>query len=94
MQDPLMIGGVTLTSRLFIGTGKYSRNTLIPEVITRSGSQVITVALRRVDPESSDNIVSHIPSHMTLLPNTSGARTAEERYGLPGWRDRRGWATG
>ncbi|KHL92442.1 thiazole synthase [Paenibacillus sp. IHB B 3415] len=78
MQDPLVIGGVTLTSRLFIGTGKYSRNTLIPEVIARSGSQVITVALRRVDPESKDNIISHIPSHMTLLPNTSGARTAEE----------------
>lgn len=78
MQDPLVIGGVTITSRLFIGTGKYSRNTLIPEVIARSGSQVITVALRRVDPESKENIISHIPSHMTLLPNTSGARTAEE----------------
>ncbi|WP_238654757.1 thiazole synthase [Paenibacillus piscarius] len=78
MQDPFIIGGVTLSSRLFIGTGKYSRNTLIPEVIARSGSEVITVALRRVDPQSEDNIVLHIPSHMTLLPNTSGARTAEE----------------
>lgn len=78
MQDPFVIGGLTLSSRLFIGTGKYSRNTLIPEVIARSGSQVITVALRRVDPENQDNIVTHIPSHMTLLPNTSGARTAEE----------------
>lgn len=78
MQDPFIIGGVTLSSRLFIGTGKYSRNTLIPEVIARSGSEVITVALRRVDPQSQDNIVLHIPSHMTLLPNTSGARTAEE----------------
>lgn len=78
MLDPLIIGGISLSSRLFIGTGKYSRNTLIPEVITRSGSQVITVALRRVDPESKDNIITHIPSHMTLLPNTSGARTAEE----------------
>lgn len=78
MQDPFVIGGIPLSSRLFIGTGKYSRNTLIPEVIARSGSQVITVALRRIDPESNDNIVTHIPSHMTLLPNTSGARTAEE----------------
>ncbi|MEK4063832.1 MULTISPECIES: thiazole synthase [unclassified Paenibacillus] len=78
MQDSFVIGGIPLSSRLFIGTGKYSRNTLIPEVIARSGSQVITVALRRVDPESDDNIVMHIPSHMTLLPNTSGARTAEE----------------
>lgn len=78
MQDPFVIGGVHLSSRLFIGTGKYSSNTLIPEVIARSGSQVITVALRRVDPQSKDNIVTHIPSHMTLLPNTSGARSAEE----------------
>ncbi len=78
MLDPFVIGGITLSSRLFIGTGKYSRNTLIPEVVASSGSQVITVALRRVDPESRDNIVSHIPPHMTLLPNTSGARTAEE----------------
>ncbi|MGN7760838.1 thiazole synthase [Paenibacillus sp. 22594] len=78
MLDPFVIGGITLSSRLFIGTGKYSRNTLIPEVVSASGSQVITVALRRVDPESQDNIISHIPSHMTLLPNTSGARNAEE----------------
>ncbi|AIQ68065.1 thiazole synthase [Paenibacillus graminis] len=78
MLDPFVIGGITLSSRLFIGTGKYSRNTLIPEVVASSGSQVITVALRRIDPESRDNIVSHIPPHMTLLPNTSGARTAEE----------------
>ncbi|MNI13026.1 Thiazole synthase [compost metagenome] len=78
MLDPFVIGGITLSSRLFIGTGKYSRNTLIPEVVASSGSQVITVALRRVDPESRDNIVSHIPPHMTLLPNTSGARTAGE----------------
>lgn len=78
MLDPFVIGGISLSSRLFIGTGKYSRNTLIPEVVSASGSQVITVALRRVDPESQDNIISHIPSHMTLLPNTSGARNAEE----------------
>ncbi|MDT3425189.1 thiazole synthase [Paenibacillus forsythiae] len=79
MQDALHIGGKALSSRLFIGTGKYSRNTLIPEVIARSGSEVITVALRRVDPASrEENVLSHIPPHMTLLPNTSGARTAEE----------------
>lgn len=79
MNDPIIIGGVELTSRLFIGTGKYSRNTLIPEVIVSSGAQVITVALRRVDPNGgTENIMNHIPGHMTLLPNTSGARTAEE----------------
>lgn len=78
MSDPLIIGGQALSSRLLIGTGKYSRNTLIPEVVESSGSQVITVALRRVDPDSNDNIISHIPDRMILLPNTSGARTAEE----------------
>ena len=78
MSDPFVLGGISLSSRLFIGTGKYSRNTLIPEVVAASGSQVITVALRRVDPESRDNIISHIPSQMQLLPNTSGARTADE----------------
>lgn len=79
MNDILRIGGKTLTSRLFIGTGKYNRNTLIPEVIAASGSEVITVALRRVNPEwGEENILQHIPSTMTLLPNTSGARNAEE----------------
>ncbi|MFD1773150.1 thiazole synthase [Paenibacillus rhizophilus] len=79
MKDALHIGGKALSSRLFIGTGKYSRNTLIPEVVAASGSEVITVALRRVDPSSrEENVLNHIPPHMTLLPNTSGARTAEE----------------
>lgn len=79
MDDLFQLGGKALSSRLFIGTGKYSRNTLIPEVIASSGSQVITVALRRVDPGAGkENIMTHIPEHMTLLPNTSGARTAEE----------------
>jgi len=44
MQDLFHIGGKALSSRLFIGTGKYNRNTLIPEVIERSGAEVITVA--------------------------------------------------
>ncbi|MDF2922904.1 MAG: thiazole synthase [Paenibacillaceae bacterium] len=79
MHDFFRLGGKELSSRLFIGTGKYSRNSLIPEVVASSGAEVITVALRRVDPEAGqDNIISHIPSTMTLLPNTSGARTAEE----------------
>lgn len=78
-HDPLVIGGKTLNSRLFVGTGKYRRNALIPEILARSGSEVITVALRRVDPEArEENILTHIPASLTLLPNTSGARTAEE----------------
>lgn len=78
-DDVFDIGGKILSSRLFTGTGKYSSDTLIPDVIEASGSQVITVALRRVDFASeTDNVIRHIPKHVTLLPNTSGARNAEE----------------
>ncbi|WP_425061265.1 Thiazole synthase [Sporomusa carbonis] len=78
-QDLLKIGDKVLTSRLFLGTGKFSNNKLIPEVIKASGSQVVTVALRRVDPEhKEENIVEYIPKDCTLMPNTSGARTADE----------------
>lgn len=78
-DDPFIIGGERLASRLFIGTGKYGADTLIPAVAAASGSQVITVALRRVDlARPGDGVMSHIPVHMRLLPNTSGAHTAEE----------------
>lgn len=78
-SDRLCIGGVELNSRLFIGTGKYGSDTIIPAVAEASGAEVITVALRRVDfSNKKDNVLSHIPSSMRLLPNTSGARTAEE----------------
>lgn len=77
--DLFEIGGKLLTSRLFTGTGKYGDDSLIPAVCQASGSQVITVALRRVDLDGrADNVLRHIPEHMTLLPNTSGARTADE----------------
>lgn len=77
--DRLIIGGKELTSRLFLGTGKYTNNRLIPEVVKASGSQVVTVALRRVDlSNKEENIVSYIPQECTLMPNTSGARTADE----------------
>lgn len=78
-DDMFEIGGKRLTSRLFTGTGKYSSDTLIPDVLEKSGAQVITVALRRVDfATDTDNVMKHIPKHVTLLPNTSGARTADE----------------
>lgn len=80
-NDPLIIGGVELQSRLFIGTGKYSNDALIPDVCASSGAQVITVAMRRVE-KGRQGIVGHIPSRMRLLPNTSGARTAEEAVRL------------
>ncbi len=82
------LGGKELTSRLFIGTGKYGSDTLIPNVCTASASNVITVALRRVnistnaDKTQQDGVMQHIPPHMILLPNTSGARNADEAVRL------------
>lgn len=78
-EDIFKIGGLELESRLFTGTGKYADDSVIPAVCEASGSQVITVALRRVDFESgTGNVMDSIPKHMQLLPNTSGARTADE----------------
>jgi len=73
------IGGKTLNSRLFIGSGKYSSNALIPSILESSGAQVITLAIRRIDLNGlSENMLDFIPKETILLPNTSGARTAEE----------------
>ena len=79
MEDKLVIGGIKLSSRLFIGTGKFANNKIIPEVIEKSGAEVITVALRRIDFESEDeNILNSVPEKCILMPNTSGARNADE----------------
>jgi len=78
-MDKLVIGGVELRSRLFVGTGKYANDKVIPSVIENSQAQVITMALRRVDIGSQQkNVVDYIPPDCILLPNTSGARNAEE----------------
>ncbi|BCS87664.1 thiazole synthase [Pseudodesulfovibrio sediminis] len=78
-EDLFEIGGLKLTSRLFTGTGKYGCDSVIPDVCEASGSEVITVALRRVDLQSdTGNVMDFIPKNMQLLPNTSGARTADE----------------
>lgn len=79
MNDKLIIGGVELDSRLFVGTGKYSSNDLIPKILESSNASAITVALRRVNMDSdSENILKYIPKQVQLMPNTSGARNAEE----------------
>ena len=79
MSDKLVIGGVELNNRLFVGTGKYPSNALIKDVLENSGSQVITLAVRRVDLDHrEEDILSNIPKDVILLPNTSGARNAEE----------------
>lgn len=78
-EDTLQLGGVTFTNRLLTGTGKFASNTMIPKMLEASGSEMITVALRRIDlGGKAENILDCIPKHITLLPNTSGARTAEQ----------------
>jgi thiazole synthase len=79
MGDTLKIGDRELTSRLFLGTGKFSSNRLIPDVVRASGVQVVTVALRRVDLDyEEENIAAFVPKDCILMPNTSGARNSME----------------
>ena len=66
-----------------MGTGKYPANSLIPEIIVRSGAEVITVALRRAGTRAAEeNILNYIPPGFQLLPNTSGARNHQEAVRL------------
>ncbi|GAB6174966.1 thiazole synthase [Paradesulfitobacterium aromaticivorans] len=79
VEDWLEIGGVKLTSRLFVGTGKFPAHAVVPSVIEAAASQVVTMALRRVDWQNpQENILNYLTDGLVLLPNTSGARTAEE----------------
>jgi thiazole synthase len=75
--DPLVIGGQAFTSRFILGSGKYSL-ALIKAAVENAGAQMITVALRRANAGGRENILDYIPPGVTLLPNTSGARTADE----------------
>ncbi|MFA5059251.1 MAG: thiazole synthase [Candidatus Omnitrophota bacterium] len=79
-QDtPLTIAGKTFTSRFLLGTGKFKSKNDLKESILSSGSQIVTVALRRIDLERhEENILEYIPDGVTLLVNTSGARNAKE----------------
>lgn len=79
-MQTLTIAGKTFTSRLFVGTGKFSSHAHMGEAVKASGSQLVTVALKRVDFEQpQDDLLDHlnIPG-VNLLPNTSGVRTAKE----------------
>ena len=76
----LKIAGKGFQSRLFTGTGKFGSSELMEEALLASGSELVTVALKRVDlKNSNDNMLKHL-SHpqFNLLPNTSGVRTAKE----------------
>ncbi len=89
MPDPLVIAGHTFQSRLFVGTGKYKDVQQTEDAIVRSGAEVVTVAIRRVDlnDRSSGSLMSLLlrrkegsagGARWTLLPNTAGCYTADE----------------
>lgn len=79
-MEELKIGGRAFSSRLFVGTGKFSSNEMMRDAIIASGSQMVTVALKRIDTDNrEDDMLRHIlRPGVQLLPNTSGVRTAEE----------------
>ncbi|MDQ6927610.1 MAG: thiazole synthase [Actinomycetota bacterium] len=94
--EPLSIAGRDFGSRLFLGTGKFPSNSALRASIESSGTEMVTVALRRVDPDNNaEDILDGIDrDHVLLLTNTSGADDAEEAVrlarlaraaGLPTW---------
>ena len=78
----LKIGDKKFSSRLFTGTGKFSSSQLMEDALVASGSELVTVALKRVDIEDKeDDILAHLNHpQFNLLPNTSGVRTAKEAF--------------
>ncbi len=76
-KDLLYIGGYEFSSRFILGSGKFSLD-LINAAVEKAGAQIITLALRRANEGGVANILDYIPKGVTLLPNTSGARNAEE----------------
>lgn len=76
MNDKLIIAGREFNSRFILGSGKFDME-LINAAVQHAGAEIITLAVRRVN-SFNENILDYIPKEVTLLPNTSGARTAEE----------------
>ena len=95
LKGPLTIAGREFGSRLFLGTGKFPSNTALATAIEASATEMVTVALRRVDPSAEEDILDALPAEgVLLLTNTSGAEDAEEAVrlarlaraaGLPAW---------
>lgn len=79
-MSELIIGGQKFTSRLFVGTGKFRSNELMEQAIIASGTQMVTVAMKRIDMDNKgDEMLHHIMQEgIQLLPNTSGVRNAPE----------------
>jgi thiazole synthase len=77
--DPLVLGDRTFRSRLLVGTGKYSDHETMNASLAASGCEVVTVAIRRVDLSSEDNLLTHLDrDRYFLLPNTAGCFNAED----------------
>jgi thiazole synthase len=95
IKDPLVIAGREFRSRLFLGTGKFPSNAALAQTIDACGTEMVTVALRRIDPTAAEDILDAIPTdRVLLLTNTSGAVDAGEAVrlarlaraaGLPEW---------
>ncbi len=86
-NDPLVIAGRSFQSRLMLGTGKFASNQAMSDALAESGTQIVTVALRRADLSGGHDAFANIldfidPSKYLLLPNTSGAMNAEEAVRL------------
>ncbi len=80
-MQKLVIAGREFNSRLFLGTGKFMSNQLMSAAITASKTEMVTIAMKRVDMENKeDEMLSHVIENpnIQLLPNTSGVRNAEE----------------
>jgi thiazole synthase len=76
---PLVIGGREFTSRLIVGTGKYSSLEVMRQAHEESGAEIVTVALRRANLPTGESILDHIDTkRFTILPNTAGCYTADE----------------
>ena len=80
MTDTLTIGGRSFASRLFLGTGKFRSNEEMAAAISASGTEMVTVAMKRVDADDrDDDLLAHVRRpDIQLLPNTSGVRDADE----------------
>jgi thiazole synthase len=84
-HDPLIIAGRSFRSRLMVGTGKFPSSAALKAALDASGAEIVTVALRRVDlgkPEADSIMPVLDPRKYLILPNTSGARTADEAVRL------------
>ena len=76
-NDTWTLGGHEFHSRFILGSGKYSLD-LIKAAVEQAGAEILTLALRRANSGALANILDYVPENVTLLPNTSGARNAEE----------------